>query len=491
MNAVLLLPIVFPILAGALLFLLKPENSKQRAAYVLTVASINSLIVFALFALIGEAEVFTIFRITKTMPIQIMLDGPGRVFSGLVAFLWPLACSYAIQYMKHEGKENTFFTFYLMTYGITVGVSFAANLVTMYFFYEFLTLVTLPIVMHGMKEKSLFAGRKYVLYSIGGAAFAFMGMIVLSVYCGVNRFRLGGFLFGLTDQDRSIILVMYLLMVFGFGVKAAIFPFHGWLPTASVAPTPVTALLHAVAVVNSGAFAILRVTYYVFGTEFLSGKWVQYVVLTAAMVTILFGSGMALKEQHFKRRLAYSTISNLSYMIFGIAIMSPAGMVGAMSHMVFHGIIKITLFYVAGAVLFMTGKNYVNDLFGFGKKMPVVFACFTLSSAALVGIPLTAGFISKWNLIAAAANTSNPFAWTGVAVLLISAVLTAMYLFTIVIKAYFPGPGFSVESIDTVKDPSGSYMKVPMVILCITIIVLGICSTPFITYLEQIASSVM
>lgn len=489
MSAMLLLPIVFPILAGTLLFLLKPKSSKVRAAYVLTMASVNSLLVFGLFFLIGEAESFTIFNITETMPIRIMLDGPGRVFAGLVAFLWPLACSYAIQYMKHEGKENTFFTFYLMTYGVTIGISFAANLVTMYFFYEFLTLVTLPIVMHGMKEKSLFAGRKYVLYSIGGAAFAFMGMIVLSVYSGFNTFRLGGFLPLLTSSETQLLLVMYLLMIFGFGVKAAIFPFHGWLPTASVAPTPVTALLHAVAVVNAGAFAILRVTYYVFGVEFLYGTWVQYVVLVAAMVTILFGSGMALKEQHFKRRLAYSTISNLSYMVFGAALMTPAGMVGAMSHMVFHGIIKITLFYVAGAVLYKTGKNYVNDLFGFGKRMPVVFACFTLASAALVGVPMTAGFISKWNLITAAAATSNPLAWVGVLVLLISAVLTAMYLFAVVIKAYFPGPGFDMEKIRDVEDPRGGYMKVPMIILCVVIVLLGIVSTPFVTYLEQIATA--
>lgn len=491
MSALLLIPVVFPILAGVVLFLLKPQKSKARAAYVITAASLNSLIIFALFFLIGETETFTIFKITETMPIQIRLDGLGRVFAGLVAFLWPLACSYAVQYMKHEGKENTFFTFYLMTYGVTVGVAFAANLVTMYFFYEFLTLVTLPIVMHGMKEKSLFAGRKYVLYSIGGAAFAFMGMIVLTVYSGVAPFQFGGFLTEMNTQQQNVLLVVYLLMVFGFGVKAAIFPFHGWLPTASVAPTPVTALLHAVAVVNSGAFAILRVTYYSFGTEFLYGTWVQYVVMAASLITILFGSGMALKEQHFKRRLAYSTISNLSYMIFGAVIMTPEGMVGAVAHMVFHGLIKITLFYVAGAVLYKTGKNYVNDLFGFGKRMPVVFACFTLASAALVGVPMTAGFISKWNLITAAANTQNPLAWAGILVLLISAVLTALYLFSVVIKAYFPGPGFEVSAIRQVEDPRGGYMKVPMVILCVVIVFLGMFSTPLITYLEKIAAGLL
>lgn len=491
MSALLLLPVVFPILAGVLLFLLKIKNWKTRAIYVISASAVNSLFIFLLTFLLGETESFTIFKITETMPIQIAFDGLGRVFACLVAFLWPLACSYAVQYMKHEGKENTFFTFYLMTYGVTVGVSFAANLVTMYFFYEFLTLVTLPIVMHGMKDKSLYAGRKYVLYSIGGAAFAFIGMIVLSVYSGVNRFQFGGFMPVLTSQETNVLLVMYLLMVFGFGVKAAIFPFHGWLPTASVAPTPVTALLHAVAVVNSGAFAILRVTYYVFGTEFLSGKWVQYVVLVAAMVTILYGSGMALKEQHFKRRLAYSTISNLSYMIFGAALMTPAGMVGAVSHMIFHGIIKITLFYVAGAVLYKTGKNYVNDLFGFGKKMPVVFACFTIASAALVGVPMTAGFVSKWNLITAAAELSNPLAWVGILVLLISAVLTALYLFSVVIKAYFPGPGFDEAAVRQVEDPRGGFMKVPMVILCVTIVVVGMFSNPLIAYLEKIAAGLL
>ncbi len=491
MSKLLLLPILFPIFAGALLFLFKMKNRTARTVYVITTATINSLLIVLLFFLVGETETYTIFKITETMPIQIGLDGMGRVFAGLIAFLWPLACSYAVQYMRHEGKENSFFTFYLMTYGVTVGVSFASNLVSMYFFYEFLTLVTLPIVMHGMKEKSLFAGRKYVLYSIGGAGFAFMGMMVLTVYSGVHKFKFGGFLTELSAQQQSVLYVAFLMMVFGFGVKAAIFPFHGWLPTASVAPTPVTALLHAVAVVNSGAFAILRVTYYSFGTEFLRGTWVQYVMMTAALITILFGSGMALKEQHFKRRLAYSTISNLSYMIFGASLMTPEGMTGALSHMVFHGLIKITLFYAAGAVLYKTGKNYVNDLFGFGRKMPVVFGCFTLASAALVGVPMTAGFISKWNLITAAADAGQALAYAGIAVLLISAVLTAMYLFSVVIKAYFPGPGFDMEQIRQVEDPAGGYMKVPMIVLCIVIVVLGMFSAPLVSYFEKIAAGLL
>ena len=487
-NALLLLPIVFPILTGAAIPLLNFKDGKKRTIYVIATAMINSLVIVALCDFLSEGARFTVFRLFSEMPICLGLDGMSRVFACLVAFLWPLACCYASQYMKHEGKENTFFSFYMMTYGITVGVSFAANIITMYFFYEFLTLVTLPIVMHGMKKKNLYAGRKYVLYSIGGAAFAFLAMIVLSTFCGETWFELGGIIgSSVTERQKEILLVVYLFAVFGFGVKAAIFPFHGWLPTASVAPTPVTALLHAVAVVNSGAFAIIRITYYSFGTEFLKGTWVQYVVMAAAMITILYGSGMALKEQHFKRRLAYSTISNLSYMILGASFMTPEGMVGSLAHMICHGLIKITLFYVAGTVLFQTGKNYVNDLFGFGKKMPITFGCFTLASAALIGVPPTAGFISKWNLITASASNDIPFAWVGIVVLLISAVLTSMYLLSIVIKVYFPGPGFDMKMIEHVEEPHGYAMKAPMVILCITIVFLGMFSTPLIQYLEKIA----
>lgn len=491
MNALLLIPVLLPVITGALIPLFHFQNRRTRECYIMFFTLINSLVIAFLLFGVENLGSFTIFRISEAMPISLSLDGMGKVFAGLIAFLWPLASLYAFEYMKHEGSENAFFAYYLMTYGVTTGIAFAGNLVTMYFFYEFLTLVTLPIVMHGMKEKNIAAGRKYVLYSMGGAAFAFLGMIMIYMFGGTTDFAFGGVLTGVVTIEQSQILrVMYLFAVFGFGVKAAIFPFHGWLPTASIAPTPVTALLHAVAVVNAGAFAILRITYYSFGTELLYGTWVQYVVMAASLITILYGSTMALKEQHFKRRLAYSTISNLSYMIFGASMMTSEGMVGALSHLMFHGLMKITLFFVAGAVLYKTGKSFVNDLFGFGKKMPVMFGCFTLASAALVGVPPTVGFISKWNLITAAADGEQPFAYVGIVVLLISSLLTAMYLFSVVIKAYFPGPGFDASSIEQVEDPN-AYMKVPMILICIVIVVLGMFSTPLVSYLEQIAAGLV
>ena len=252
---------------------------------------------------------------THDCSITLRMDGLSKVFAGLVAALWPFATLFAFEYMTHEKRENYFFTFYTATYGITLGIAFSANIATIYLFYELLTLITLPLVMHTMDDKSIKAGMTYIAYSIGGAAMAFIGMVLVLIYGNSSDFVYGGVLEAAKIGSRTNLLLFgYVLTFFGFGVKAAIFPFHKWLPTASVAPTPVTALLHAVAVVKAGAFAIMRMTYYSFGTDFLRGTWAQYLVMTFAIITILYGSSMAVKEQHIKRRLAYSTISNLSYM---------------------------------------------------------------------------------------------------------------------------------------------------------------------------------
>lgn len=491
MDILLILSVLFPILSGAAIWLFRFQNRRIREVYVLTTTILSSVIVVVSLFVIPSNENFEIFSITENLPITLAVDGMSRIFAGLVAVLWPLAVSYALEYMRHEGSENTFYTFYLMTYGITLGVAFAENLITLYLFYEFITLVTLPIVMHGMKDKNVKAGRKYVKYSIGGAAFAFVAMMVAYAYGGTTDFAYGGMFTMAEDSEIiSIIRFVYLMAFFGFGVKAAVFPLYGWLPSASVAPTPVTALLHAVAVVNCGAFAILRVTYFVFGTEVLKGSWAQTICVCFTLFTILFGSTMALKEQHFKRRLAYSTISNLSYMLFGCSLMCAEGLTGALSHFVFHGVIKITLFFVAGIVLVKYEKAYINDLFGYGKKMKVTFICFTIASLALMGVPPTIGFTSKWYLLTGASKVNNWMGYAGMAVILISALLTAIYLMSVIIKVYFPGPAFKAENVAGVTDP-GMFMKAPLIILCVIIIVLGIFSSPVISYIQSVAGGLV
>lgn len=484
------IPVLFPLLAGALLPLFRFKKRAARNFYVEAVTLLNSVIVFYLLVHRPENS-FRAINLAGNLEVTFRIDGLSCVFAGLIAFLWPLATLYAFEYMEHLGKENTFFAFYTMTFGVTTGITFAGNLMTLYMFYEMLTLVTLPLVMAGMSREAILAGRKYIFYSIGGAAFAFIGFIFIFTYGDTMNFVRGGVLGGRSLGGKEELLrLVYVLAVLGFGVKAAVFPFHGWLPTASIAPTPVTALLHAVAVVKAGAFAIMRITYYSFGTDFLSGTWAQYTVMGFAAVTIFYGSVRAVKEPHLKRRLAYSTVSNLSYVIFGTALMTPAGLVGSLSHMVFHAIIKITLFFCVGTVLLKTHREYVREFDGLGRKMPVVFGAFTIGAFALTGVPLFAGFISKWNLAVAAVEQGSAMAYAGVAVLLISAFLTAVYLFTVVIRAWFPEKGFEEASLDGVCD-AGVLIKIPLIVFSVLIVALGIYSVPLLHFLQQIAAGLI
>lgn len=481
------LPILFPLITGAVIPLFRFRERKHRNIYVEIVTLANSVMIYAML-LNRPAGAFRAINLAGDLEVTFRIDGLSCLFAGLIAFLWPFATLYAFEYMEHLGKEDSFFAFYTMTFGVTTGIAFAGNLMTLYMFYEMLTLVTLPLVMAGMSREAILAGRKYIFYSIGGAAFAFIGFIFIFTYGNTMNFVPGGVLAGQSIGGKENLLrIVYVLAVLGFGVKAAIFPFHGWLPSASIAPTPVTALLHAVAVVKAGAFAIIRITYYSYGTDFLRGTWAQYVIIGFAAATILFGSARAVKEPHFKRRLAYSTVSNLSYIVFGAALMTPAGLTGGLSHMVFHAFIKITLFYCAGAVLTVTHREYVKELDGLGKKMPVVFAAFTVGSLALTGIPLFPGFISKWNLCTAAVAEGSVMAYVGVGALLLSALLTAVYLFTTIFRAYFPGKDFADEAHDKVHDP-GILMKIPLTVFSLIIIAMGIYSVPLMQFLEKIAA---
>jgi len=341
----------------------------------------------------------------------------------------------------------------------------------MYFFYELLTLSTLPLVLHGMTKKSRKAGITYLCYSIGGAAFAFVA-VAFSVYWGGREFALGGMLNASAFINSNLALTVYVLAFLGFGVKAAVFPLHRWLPEASVAPTPVTALLHAVAVVKAGAFALMRLTYYCFNAEFLTGTWAQTVVMAITVITIIYGSTMALKERHFKRRLAYSTCANLSYILFGVTQMSAIGLASGVLHMLFHSVIKIGAFFAAGAVIHNTDREYIDSLDGLGRRMPVTFTCFTVSGLALMGLPPLNGFISKWYLAEAAVETGSIMSVIGICVLLYSALVTAIYMTTVSVRAFFPRKSANLTLNSRIKEVSG-YMTVPMVLFAVMCVVMG------------------
>ena len=479
----ILAAIGLPILGSLLIPVVPFRNRKGMCLYIETLVLVTSLVV-ALLLVGGTTRVFEVVHFVSDLSISFKIDGLTMVFAGLIAVLWPLATLYAFEYMEHEKYEKPFFMFYTMTYGVTLGIAFASDMVTMYFFYELLTLVTVPLVLHALNRESILAVRRYLYYSIGGAAFALMGMIFLIIYGDTCEFTLGGVMSSaVLAKHGDLLLWIYFFSFMGFGVKAAVFPLSSWLPQAGVAPTPVTALLHAVAVVNAGAFAIMRLTYYSFGTEFLRGTWVQNAVMAIVMFTIVYGCSRAVKETHIKRRLAWSTVSNLSYILFGATIMTPLGLVGALSHFVFHGCMKMCSFLCAGAFMHQTGRHHVYEMDGMGKRMKVVFGCFTVSALGLMGVPGLAGFISKWNLTAAAVESGNTLAYGGIACLLLSALLTAIYMLSVVVRAYFPKSETETEA---VADP-GWRMCLPLLICGALVVIFGLFSEPLIAFFRDIA----
>lgn len=485
--AIMITVVLLPIIGGVLIPVLPFKNRKQMMLYIETLVVLNSALVIAML-LNKPEETFVLFRFTGNLSVSFHLDGLGSLFAGLAAVLWPFAILYSFEYMKKEEREKTFFMFYVITFGVTLGVAMAENVLTLYFFFEMMSLITLPLIMHTQTREAVLASRTYLYFMIGGAAFAFIGMIFILSYGSTGAFIPGGVLdFGKIGNYRNLALFMYVMAFFGFGMKTAVFPFSAWLPKAGVAPTPVTALLHAVAVVNTGAFAVMRITYYSFGAEFVRGTWAQNVVMAFVIFTIIYGSARALKETHLKRRLAWSTVSNLSYILFGVTLMSASGFAGAMLHMLFHSFMKICSFFCAGAVMHQSGKSYIFELDGMGKKMPKVFIIFTVAGLALMGVPGFAGFISKWNLMSAAVDNENPLAVWGVVALLVSALFTAMYMLTISVRAFFPGKNFDDSKIKNLTDPNWM-MILPLIFFVTVVIIFGIYSGPFVEAIRQVAS---
>ncbi len=485
----LLLPIFLTPLCGLLELELPFKNRKARDLYIMAPVAVTSVFLFVLIPN-RPAGTLHLLRLTEHLSLALRMDALSCVFCALIAFLWPLATLYAFEYMEHEHHQQRFFGFYMISYGVTVGVALSANLITMYLFYELLTLATLPLVAHELDEKAVYAGEKYIIYSISGAALSFVGIMFLFNYGNMDlNFVYGGVL-SATSPNRHLLLLGFFFTFVGFGVKAAVFPLHGWLPTAGVAPTPVTALLHAVAVVKSGVFAIIRSSFFSFGPSFLWGSWAQQAALAVVVFTILFGSAMAFREQHFKRRLAYSTVSNLSYILYGVLLLTPEGLTAGLAHMLFHGLMKIVIFFCAGTVLCKTGREYVDELEGIGRKMPFTFSAYALASAALAGVPLLPGFLSKFRLIVAGMDVGGAIPVAGVAVLMVSTLLTACYLFIPAVFAFFPRADFDMRSLSGVPE-AGWRMLLPYAVLCAVMIITGCFGAPLIELLSRVAAGMV
>ena len=468
MNGILLLlPVFLPLVLGLLSYFLPIRSeSCRRLVYSLLILGTTALAWAAI--LLCDDGTFTLLHFSHRLTIAFRMDGAARLFAGLSATLWPFTMLYGFDYMRHEKPLHMFWAFFTASFGVTLGIAFSANMMTMYLFYELLTLATIPLVMHAMTKQAIHAGVKYAAYSIAGAALAFIGLIVNNA----QEFVPGGHLADYRG-DMTLLLSVFVLAFVGCGVKAAIWPMHSWLISAAVAPTPVTALLHAVAVVKAGAFACIRLTYFTFGVDILYGTWGQYTVMALAMITVVFGSAMALKQRHFKRRLAYSTVSNLSYILLAVAFMNAIGVVAAFLHLIVHSVVKIMAFFCAGSVLHYAHREYVPQLEGLGRYMPVTFACFTAAACALTGIPPFNGFVRKWYIARAAVDIGGWLPLVGFAALLVSALLPAVYMFQVVLQAWFPrteAPAIPEGS----AHEAGWMMTVPTAVLAAACLVMGL-----------------
>ena len=537
MDAWLLIPMALPVAGGGVLL---ASSFRERAsgagkessaggglcAYVGIVLGVSVILALAA-AWTGEREL-VLFTLVDGIFVHFRVDDVGRLIVTVVSAVWLLAALFAFVYMGREGKEKRFFGFYLILYGILVASDFAGNLVTMYLFYELTTLASMPLVLHSGRRESVMAALKYLFYSLCGAYGGLFAVFVLHRYSGSLTFAPGGTLGTAARGHEGILLIAVFAALLGFGAKAGMVPLHAWLPTAHpVAPSPASAVLSAV-IVKSGVLAVIRVVFYIVGPELLRGTWVQQAWMGLTLLTVFTGSMLACRERNFKKRLAYSTVSQVAYILFGLSLLTPEAFAGALLHVAVHAAAKCGLFLTAGVFLYSFGYTKAQELAGIGRRMPVTMWCYLLFALTLVGIPPTGGFVSKWHLAQGALDSdAGIFSWLGPAVLLVSALLTAGYLLPVAMRGFFPGagveeagglPGTGVEEAGAslgagveeagappeaggeengalpeaggAREPAPA-MLVPLGVLAAVAVLLGIFPGPLTEYVSGIAASVL
>ncbi|GGY59758.1 complex I subunit 5 family protein [Marinobacter zhanjiangensis] len=427
-----LMALATSMVAAVVIFALPEERHGLRTGVNLAASLLKlGLITVMVWGVFQGLEYRLDFTMMPGIEFVLRADPLSMMFAGLSAVLWVLTTAYAVGYLEYSPNRSRFFGFFSLCVASTTGIALAGNLFTFFLFYEMLTLATYPLVVHRGTEKALAAGRTYIIYTLSGGALLLLGMAWLYAETGTLEFTQGGFVEGPLTPSLAII---FALLIAGLGVKAALFPLHGWLPQAMVAPAPVSALLHAVAVVKAGAFGIVRVVNDVFGIEFARDEGLLLPLAWLAAFTITYGSLRALAQQDLKRMLAFSTVSQVSYIVLGLCLASPLGMVGGLVHLLHQGIMKITLFFCAGNYAETLGVHRIDELDGAGRRMPATSIAFTIGAFGMIGVPPLAGFITKWTMGLGALEANMP--WV-VLVLLVSSVLNAAYFLPVVHRLWF------------------------------------------------------
>ncbi|MBM4325879.1 MAG: monovalent cation/H+ antiporter subunit D family protein [Deltaproteobacteria bacterium] len=469
---------------GVVPILISSRNANVREAWTFVAAGLKFLIVLSMLPTVleGRTVVCTLAEVLPGVAFRLRVDALGMLFALVASSLWIITSAYSIGYMRglKEHSQTRYFCFFAVALSATIGAAFSANLFTLYLFYEMLSFATYPLVTHHQDAEARRSGRKYLLYIVGASIGLVLPAMVLSYHLsGTLEFSGQGFL----PRSGSPFLLGILLFIFLFGfTKAAIMPLHAWLPAAMVAPTPVSALLHAVAVVKVGVFCILRVLTEVFGLDLLASLHLGTAVAYVAAFTIIVASLIALTQNELKRLLAFSTIGQLSYIVLGVALLSPKGLTGGMVHIAMHAFGKITLFFCAGAIFVATGKKHISGMVGIGKQMPVTMAAFFVGALSVIGLPPAGGFLSKWYLVL---GTLQAHQWPLLVILLVSSLLNAAYFFPIVYRAFFCQEAQSLFQNTTREAPL--WCLVPLVITAVCSIVLFFSPFPFLRLAELAA----
>ncbi len=442
-----LLPItvVVPLL-GAILLMTPVGRKGLRTVRLVTGAFVTATTILVIVvALLGENEI-ELFELLPDIPVFFRSDKTAVWFAVLTVAMWMTSTCFSFEYMNHEKREKRYCIFSMLALAALMGVCFSGNLVTTYLFYEMMTLASFPLVMHEQTKEAISAGITYLYYSLAGAFLGLIGVFFLysfaeerSVPGGVIAYSAGGFLRdNLSSSESTALTIVVFFMLIGLGSKVGMYPLHGWLPKAHpVAPAPASALLSG-NITKMGILFVIRVVFFAVGPDFLRGTWAQYALLGLALLTVFLGSMLAFREKVFKKRLAYSTVSQTSYVLVGLYLLAPVAAMGAFLHVIFHSITKNLLFLVAGAIIYRTGRTKVAQMKGIGLIMPITMICFTLGGLALVGIPPFSGFVSKWYLAAGALETdTGAMRYIVPVILIISALLTAGYLITMASDAFF------------------------------------------------------
>lgn len=466
-------------LAAVPLILLSVHRPNLREFWTIAASFAKFVFVVSLLpdALAGRVAETTLIEISPGINLALKADPLGVFFALIASGLWVFTSFYSIGYVRglEEHKQTRYFASFAVCLSATIGIAFAANLLTFLVFYEVLTIATYPLVIHKETPEAISAGRKYLAYTLTAGVILIAATGWTYRLAGSTNFAAGGLLNDTTASGTEMLL-LFLFFLAGVGVKAAIMPLHSWLPTAMAAPTPVSALLHAVAVVKSGVFGVMRVVGFVFGPGVMRSFGLDDILLVLAGATIILASLLALREDNLKRRLAYSTVGHLSYIVLGAALLSPVSFGGGMLHIATHATMKITLFFCAGAIYVAHHRENVSELDGIGKAMPWTMGAFTVGALGLAGIPPVNGFVSKWLLGAGALDAQSAAA---LVVLLVSGLLNAGYFFPIVLRAFFR------ESHEFQKyDEASPLMVVPIVATAVLSVLFGLWPNMFVHFYD-------